>query len=69
MNPRDDHRPPQGGDLSVCISCGAFLMFLPNLRLVMLPQETFDGLPAINRGQMLQLREQIYAVKRTFNRN
>lgn len=50
---------PRPGDLSVCMSCAAFLQFDASMRRELLSPEAFDELPADVREQLQFLRNRL----------
>ena len=52
----DKSHVPKPGDISICWTCGAFLIFDDNMNQIEMPQELYDSLDADLQLQLTALR-------------
>lgn len=56
---------PSAGDVSICIYCGAFLQYGPELDLLLLSQDEYDALPERMQRSLARLGRVVAKQQRT----
>jgi hypothetical protein len=60
---------PNPGDVSVCVECGEYLEFNPDMTLRRLPDDEFAAMPYPVRYKLFYLRSLLRARRRMMSRN
>ena len=56
--------PPQPGDYTVCLSCGAFLHWVSRMRLRTIPKYELDAMPLETLMELAHIRRLITHISR-----